>query len=147
MGEGRGNWCNPQEPGPPQQKTAENFSGFRNIRTRYQCLTDSSLGVKKQQWHCTGEAMTRTGDVVEPRKIRLAFYFVQDTKLSSGSAAGCPGLMNVSQRVWVCREPRAALQASLLRWRQAAVSTGPGCWAEQLSLELGFPASLGPHFK
>lgn len=68
---------------------------------------------------------------MEPRKILLAFYFVQDTKLSSGSAAGCLELMNVPQGAWVCREPGAALQASLLRWRQAAVSTGPGCWAEQ----------------
>lgn len=30
-----------------------------------------------------------------PRKVLLAFYFMQDTKLSTGSAAGCPGLMNV----------------------------------------------------
>lgn len=68
---------------------------------------------------------------MEPRKILLAFYFVQDTKLSSGSAAGCLELMNVPQGAWVCREPGAALQASLLRWRQAAVSSGQGCWAEQ----------------
>lgn len=85
---------------------------------------------------------------MEPRKILLAFYFVQDTKLSSGSAADCLVVMDVSQGAWVCREPGAALQASLLRWRQAAVSTGPGCWAEQTAQpELGFPASLGPHFK
>lgn len=96
MGEGRGSQCNPEESGPPQQKTPENFGGYRNIRTRCHCLSDSSLGVNKQQWYCTAEAMTGTGGVVEPRKIHLTFYFVQDTKLSSGSAAGCVGLMNVS---------------------------------------------------
>lgn len=85
---------------------------------------------------------------MEPRKILLVFYFVQDTKLSSGSAAGCPGLMNVPQGAWVCKEPGAALQASLLRWRQAALSTAQGVGQSRLlSPELGFPASLGPHFK
>jgi len=64
----------------------------------------------------------------------LAFQFVQDTKLSSGSAAGSLGLVNVSQGPWVCREPGAALQARQLRQRQVAVGTGTGCWwAKQTS--------------
>lgn len=97
MGEVRGSWCNPEESGPPQQKATENFGQSRNNRTRCHCLSDSSLGVNKQQWQCIAEAMTRPGGAVETRKIFLAFYFVQDTKLSSGLAAGCLGLMGVSQ--------------------------------------------------
>lgn len=91
----------------------------------------------------------RTGGAVKPRKIYLAFQFVQDTKLSSGSAAGCLGLMNVLQGSWVCREPGAALQASQLRWRKAAVSIGPGCWWAKQTSQPGasFQASLRPHFK
>lgn len=48
IGEGRGSWWNPEESGPSQQKAAENFGGFRNVRTRCHCLSDSSLGVNQQ---------------------------------------------------------------------------------------------------
>lgn len=86
---------------------------------------------------------------MKPRKMCLAFQLVQDTKLSLGSAAGSLGLMNVSERCWICREPGAALQARQLRQRQAAAGTRPGCWWAKQTSQPGasFQASLRPHFK
>lgn len=79
---------------------------------------------------------------MKPRKIYLAFQFVQDTKLNSGSAAGCLGLMNVSQGSWVCREPGAALQASPYRL-QSALGQGVGEQSRLLSLELASKQASG----
>lgn len=86
---------------------------------------------------------------MKPRKMCSAFQLVQDTKLSLGSAAGSLGLMKVSERCWICREPGAALQARQLRQRQAAAGTRPGCWWAKQTSQPGasFQASLRPHFK
>lgn len=110
--------------------------------TRPSEKTDSSDIARERQ-------RLRTGGAVKPRKMYLAFQFIQDSKLSSVSAAGCLEVMNVSRGSWVCRAPGAAPRASQLMRRQAAVGTGPGCWWAKQPSQPGasFQASLRPHFK
>lgn len=132
------------------KKTAEGFDGFKKQQDK----------MPLPVWHAPkrnmnssdiayGRQSLRTGGAVKPRKMCLAFQLVQDTKLSLGSAAGSLGLINVSERCWICREPGAVLQARQLRQRQAAAGTRPGCWWAKQTSQPGasFQASLRPHFK